>query len=338
MLKQLWGYLSEIGLSDIQIHLYEFILRNITATINEIKEALHYSYAQVNYNMSVLEEKGLIFSSKGKDKQYHRIDPKIALNRILEDRYKRYQEQINALEEYLKAEESERGACYKHLTFYHYSDVNLAMENIIKLIKNAREEICMSSLPPTFLKNIEGALHEAYLRGVKIELYYSTRDFIEITNYFELITNILRRIRLTIIETEEKTCQLLRYNDIIANNGILLIDDLYFNSIIYLDENFFHFNGFTDSHLVKTVKKFLRIKTVMKRVKMEHPESVKRVINIIQENEGISTSEIGLKSKISGTKLREILDSLLAEGIIKETKSKSTMGGKPRKEYSFIKN
>ena len=171
---------------------------------------------------------------------------------------------------------------------------------------------------------------------MNIKLYFSNRDFDEITGYFDLITDILKRIRLTVTQTEEKTCQLVKYNDMLVNDGLLLIDDIYFNSVLFLNDDIFHFDGFTGSHFVQTAKKFLEIKSVIKCIKIQHQETIKQVIDIIRENKTINTRAIGLKSKIGGAKLREILDSLLAEGIIEEMTVKSKKGGKPRKEYSLV--
>ncbi len=335
MLKKYHSYLRDIGLSEIQIQLYDYIIEYKFGTVQDIKEKLNYSYSQVNYNLSILEEMGLVFSSKGKNKKFYRIDPKIALSRVLDEHYKKNKERIYKLEEHVKAEESDRGKCFRHSTFYHYSDENLAYENFYKLIDNSTNEIFLSSLPPLFLDRIEPALYNAYLRGVNIELYFSNNDFDEISNYFDLITGILKRIRLSIVQTSEKTCQIVRYNDMLVNDGLILIDDVYFNSILFLDNDIFHFDGFTSSQFVETAKKFLKVKSIIKRVKMEFQDTLKQVIDIIRENNAINTREIGIKSKIGGAKLREILDVLLVEGIIEEKVIKNEKGGKPRKEYSL---
>ena len=96
---------------------------------------------------------GLVFSTKStKNKKFYRIDPKIALTKVLEDRVKTFKKQIDKIEKKVKVEESIQGMCLKNIPFYHYSDLNLAVNNFFELIENSKEEIVLSSLPPTLLK------------------------------------------------------------------------------------------------------------------------------------------------------------------------------------------
>ena len=53
-------FLSEIGLTEIQIKIYNYLLTHKFGTINDIKNELNYSYTQVHHNLITLEEKGLI--------------------------------------------------------------------------------------------------------------------------------------------------------------------------------------------------------------------------------------------------------------------------------------
>ena len=56
-------FLNEIGLTDIQIKIYNYLLTHKFGTINDIKRDLNYSYTQVHHNLMILEEIGLIESS-----------------------------------------------------------------------------------------------------------------------------------------------------------------------------------------------------------------------------------------------------------------------------------
>lgn len=336
MLKNYYPYLRDIGLSEIQIQLYEYILNNNSGTINEIKEELNYSYAQTDYNLSVLEEMGLVFSSNsGKSKRYFRIDPKIALTKILDNKLKNYQKQIEEIVENIKIEESTCGICIKDIDFYHYTDFNLAIENFFTLFENSEKEIYLTSLPPSLLKKLEPALYKAFMRGIKVILYFSLEDFQSLNNYFDTITNILKRIRAEIIQIKEKTCQNMRYNDVIVNNGLILIDEKYFNSILFIEDDTIHFNGFYSPDTAKQLKKYLEIKTVVKKIDIKQPDPVQYVLDLIHENKSISTRDLSKKSKIGGTKIKEILTILTNQGLINETVVKGD-AGKPRHEYSSI--
>ncbi|MFX1575254.1 MAG: helix-turn-helix domain-containing protein [Promethearchaeota archaeon] len=336
MLKNYHPYLRDIGLSEIQIQLYDYIIVQKSGTILEIKEKLNLSYAQVNYNMSVLEDMGLIFSSKSqKNKKYFRIDPQIALTKVLDKKIKGFKKQINLIEETVKAEESTIGKCYANITFYHYTDLNLAVEYYFKLIDNCKNEIYMSSIPPTLLKKLESAFYSAFLRGVRLVLYFSKEDFDSINNYFEIITEILNRIQIEIIQTKESTCQHVRYNDIIVNNGVILIDGKYLNTVLFLNDDIFHFDGFYGVNFVQQSKQYLKVKTVVKRIKIEHPEPFQAVLEIIQNKNNISTKDLSIESKIGGGKLREILDYFLKIGKIKEYEIKEGVG-KPKRVYSLV--
>ena len=336
MLKEYLFYLKEIGLSDLQIQIYEYILNNRTGTINEIKEKFNFSYSQVSYNLSVLEEMGLLFSSKSdKNKKYYRIDPKVALNEVLNEKVKDFKKQIEKIDENIKIQESVKGVCVKDINFYHYSDINLAVENYFKLINNATNEIYMSALPPILIKKLEPVLYNAYMRGIKLLLYFSIRDFEIITDYFDKITNILKRIGITIIQTEERTCQFMRYNDIIVNNGLILIDSIYFNTILFIDDEIFHFDGFYGPFYAKESKKWLDIKSVVKKITISSSELVQLVYNVIKENGPINTRELSSKTKIGGGKLKETIKFLLNQKLIEEKIEQSGVG-RPCKIFTII--
>ena len=336
MLKEYLFYLKEIGLSDIQIQIYEYILNNRTGTINEIKEHFNFSYSQVSYNLSVLEEIGLLFSSKSdKNKKYYRIDPKVALNEVLNERVKDFKKQIDKIDESIKIQESVKGVCIKDINFYHYSDINLAVDNYYRLINNATTEICMSALPPILIKKLEPILYNAFMRGIKLYLYFSVRDFETIIDYFDRITNILKRIGITIIQTEERTCQYMRYNDIIVNDGLILIDSFYFNTVLYIDEEIFHFDGFCGSFFVEESKKWLDIKSIVKKITISNSELIQLVYNVIKENGVINARELSRKTKIGGGKLKEIIKFLLNQKLIEEKIEYSGVG-RPSKIFTII--
>lgn len=245
MVEEHFFYLREVGLSDSQIHIYDFLLENKSGTINDIKEKLNYSYAQVSNNLTKLEELGLIFSSKGmKNKKFFRMDPKIALTNVLQEKVKNFEEHIDKIDENVKIEESVKGVCVKNISFYNYSDMNLAIQNFFRLLEQASKEIIISALPPNLIKQLEPAFYNAFLRGVQISMYFSNRDFEEITNYFDISTDIFKRVGISITQTTEKTCQVARYNDIVVNIGLVLIDGIFFNAINFVDDDVFHFDGF----------------------------------------------------------------------------------------------
>lgn len=335
MLKKYHPYLRDIGLSEVQIKLYDYIIENKSGAVIELKEELNLSYSQVNYNLSVLEDMGLIFSTKSeKNKKFYRFDPKIALTKVLENRVKNFKKQIDQIEEKVNIEESVQGVCLKNVPFYHYSDLNLAVNNYFELIKNSMEEIVLSSVPPILLKKIESVLYNACMRGVQIKLYFSNADFDSVDNYFDLITDILSRVRLTIIQTKERTCQRARYNDILVNVGVLLIDGKYLNAINFIDDDIFHFDGFYGPTFVEQSKRFMEINTVEKQIKIEFPEPIQTILDVIKAKQSIMTRELSTQSRVGGGKLREMLNYLINQGIVKESEIKGATG-KPRKEYTL---
>jgi sugar-specific transcriptional regulator TrmB len=339
MITNSLSILNEMGFTDIQINIYKFLLRNKFGTINDIKNELDYSYTQVYHNLLFLEDKGLLeTSSESKPKLYIRINPKVALTELLNNKYIDFQENIKQIDEELKIQESKFGRCIRDVSFYHYSDVLLGVNNLTELIENAEEEIIITSLPPSLLKRIESSLHEAYMNGVAIKMYFSLADFESIPDYFEEITNILRRIRIEIIQTEQKTCRVVRYNDEIVNTGNIFIDNMYLNSIVFQEDEIFQFDGFVEPNVVKNSKKYLEppIKTIVKRITIEYPEPILTILNIIGRDGTIKTRDLSSKSKIGGAKLREILKFLVYQGIIKETIIKGERAGRPKRIYSIV--
>jgi len=327
-------FLNEIGLTDIQIKIYNYLLTHKFGTINDIKKDLNYSYTQVHHNLMILEEIGLIESSDSKPRIYIKINPKIALTELINKKFNAFQENINKLDEELKVQKSVMGRCIREVSFYHYSNLNLAFENYYLLIENTLHEIIMSSLPISLLKRLEPALYQAFMRGVQIRLYFSDLDFEKYPNYLEEVTNTLKRTGTEIIQTKEKTCQLVRLNDEIVNMGNILIDEDYLNSVIFKEDDVFQVDGFRGP-FAKQAKKMLEIKTVEKRIKIGYPRSFKEVLGVIDERNMIKTRDLSKSSGIGGTKLKEILNYLVREGVIKEH-IKSEGVGRPGKYYSIV--
>jgi len=326
-------FLREFGISDIQLKIYDYLLKNQFATIQQIKKALHYSYAQVRENLKDLEMYSLVTSSDGKPKIYFRSNPKIALTEALKQKSATILKNIIQLDETIQANESDKGICTRNITFYHHSDVNIGLEYIYELINKAEEEIFLSSLPPSLLKKLERALNKAWLKGIEIKLFYSDLDFGSIPNYFGLITDVLKDIKLEIIETNEKTCRFVRFNDLIVNEGVILID-YYFNSVLFIEDSYFHFNGFYMPNMAVSVRKMLEAKTHIKSVEV-NPDPIQNVLDIIKEEEAINTRELSIKSRLSGAKLREILEFLIGQGVLKEELIKSDKVGRPKRVYSI---
>jgi len=327
-------FLNEIGLTDIQIKIYNYLLTHKFGTINNIKRELNYSYTQVHHNLMILEEIGLIESSDSNPRVYLKISPKIALTELINKKFNAFQEKINKLDEELKIQESVMGRCVRDISFYYYSNLSLAFENYYILIENTLNEIIMSSLPISLLKRLEPALYQAFMRGVQIRLYFSDLDFEKYSSYLEEVTNTLKRTGTEIIQTKEKTCQLIRFNDEIVNMGHILIDEDYLNSVIFKEDDVFQVDGFRGP-FAKQAKKMLEIKTVEKRIKIGYPRSFKEVLGVIDERNMIKTRDLSKSSGIGGTKLKEILNYLVREGVIKEH-IKSEGVGRPGIYYSIV--
>jgi len=327
-------FLNEIGLTDIQIKIYNYLLTHKFGTINNIKRELNYSYTQVHHNLMILEEIGLIESSDSNPRVYLKISPKIALTELINKKFNAFQEKIIKLDEELKIQESVMGRCVRDISFYYYSNLSLAFENYYILIENTLHEIIMSSLPISLLKRLEPALYQAFMRGVQIRLYFSDLDFEKYPSYLEEVTNTLKRTGTEIIQTKEKTCQLIRFNDEIVNMGHILIDEDYLNSVIFKEDDVFQVDGFRGP-FAKQAKKMLEIKTVEKRIKIGYPRSFKEVLGVIDERNMIKTRDLSKSSGIGGTKLKEILNFLVREGVIKEH-IKSEGVGRPGIYYSIV--
>ncbi|MFW9969559.1 MAG: helix-turn-helix domain-containing protein [Candidatus Odinarchaeota archaeon] len=336
MNPQIFAFLKEIGFSDIQIDIYKYFLMYKTGTINDIKTKLNYSYTQVYHNLLYLENRNLIESSNGsKPKLFFRVNPKIALTQLVTKKINNLKYDIEKIDEELKAQESKFGRCLKDISFYHYSDANLAYENFHNLFETSQKEIILTSLPPSMLKKLESSLYEAYRKGIQITLYFSLADFEEITNYLEIITDILKKIKVEIIQTEQKTCQVIRFNDKIVNMGNILIDENYLNSIVFKEDEAFHFDGFR-SPFAKQAKNYLEVLTIFKRIEIEYPEPIKKILDTINGNNRIKTRDLSKKSKIGGAKLKDILEFLIDEGLIKESTIKTEKAGRPKRVYSIV--
>jgi sugar-specific transcriptional regulator TrmB len=328
-------FLEELGLNDTQISIYHFLLFKRVSIIQEIKEALNLSYAQVSNNLNALEELGLIASSESRPKRYWKINPKITLSRLIDKKISKYNTFLDKIQDRIRIEESRQGVCQKQVYHYHYDDLSLALEKHYELISNAQEEIILSTLPPFYLKQIEPFLRESFKRGVKIILYFSNSDYQSSLNYLDQVAEIFQRLRITLIETEEKLCHNIIYNNRVINNGHILIDDGYFNSVSFKQDEIFFCDGFYGKSLVEQLKKMFSIKTVKKKLEIKYPESYQRVMDVIERNGSIKTRDISLETGISGKKLKEILHFLMNENQIVEDIDDSGVG-RPGYYYSIV--
>jgi len=333
--SNLISFLNDFGFSYIQLNIYQYLLENKFGTIRDIKNELNYSYTQVYQNLLFLEKIKLVeVSTDSKPKTYYRTNPKIALTELLNNRFDKLKQNIKILDEELQIQQSKFGRCLKDVSFYHYSNINLAIDNFFDLIYNTNEEIVMTSLPLFLLRKLEPILYDAFIRGLDIRIYFSLSDFEFYPNYFEELTNILKRIRLIIIQTEERTCQVVRYNDKIVNMGHILLDENYLNAIIFKENEAFHVDGFRGI-FAKQAKDYLEVLTVIKKVAIEYPEPFQNVLDIIRKHNSIKTRDLSTKSKIGGGKLKEILIYLIKEGKIKEIVDNEGIG-RPASYYSII--
>jgi sugar-specific transcriptional regulator TrmB len=327
-------FLNEFGLNDIQIKIYKYLLNRKFGSIDDIKKELNYSYSQVRDHLKYLEDHKFITSNDAKPKIYFRVNPKVSLTNLLKTKSNQILEKINKLEENLRADESSKGVCTRNITFYHHSEISTGIEYIYNQIENAENEILLSSLPPPLLKNFERALHKAYLKNVKLKMFYSESDFESIRNYFDIITEILKEIKITVVETNERTCRYVRFNELIVSEGVILVDN-YFNSVLFIDEKFFHFNGFYMPNMADGVRNMLNTKSVIKTVEIT-PERVQNILNVIQDHDAVKTRDLSIRSKIGGAKLREVLDLLINQGLIKEEIIRSDKAGRPKRVYSIV--
>lgn len=83
------------------------------------------------------------------------------------------------------------------------------------------------------------------------------------------------------------------------------------------------------------VRNMLNAKRVIKSIEIT-PELVQNILNVTQDHDAVKTRDLGIKSKIGGAKLREILDLLINQGLIKEEIIKGDKAGRPKRVYSVV--
>ncbi|MFX0076853.1 MAG: hypothetical protein ACFE96_15520, partial [Candidatus Hermodarchaeota archaeon] len=83
-----------------------------------------------------------------------------------------------------------------------------------------------------------------------------------------------------------------------------------------------------------SVRKMFDAKTILKSVEI-NPDPIQNIIDIIKNNPEIKTRELGINAKLAGNKLKEFLEYLVKEKIIKEETIQGEIG-RPKKVYSII--
>lgn len=331
------SFLFEIDFSDVQMNVYKYLIMHKFGTINEIKNDLKYSYSQVQHALLFLKKKNLVdLSSDEKPHVFVRKNPKIALTKLFNERYKTFENNIHDLDEEIKIQETKYGRCVKDVTFYYYSDLVLGVDNLTSMIDEAEAEVVITSTPISLLKRLEPSLYNAFMRGVSLKMYFSEADFEKVNNYLEQALDILRRMRIKIVQAEEKVCQVVRFNDEIVNMGNAFIDGKYLNSFMFGEGNILGFDGHFNPGVIQQVKKYLDLKTTVKIVEIEYPEPIKSVLTIMEQDKAIKTRDLSHRSKISGARLRQILDYLISEGIVREEIVQNEQAGRPKRVYSLV--
>lgn len=326
--------LEQLGLTDIQADIYYYLLTTKCSTINVLKEALGLSYAQVYNNLQSLLEQNLIGATDSKPIEFYKINPKIALSKIIDKKVNKFNSCIEEMEEKIKISESQQGVCTKDIYHYHFTDLNLAIEKLYDLIKRSKNEITITTLPPDFLKRIEPFLRDAFKRGVKIMFYYSNLDYTSSLNYLDEVSEIFKRLRITLVKVKEKIAHQIVFNNMIVNNGHILIDDGFFNSISFKEDKVFFTEGFYGAGIVQQLRHLFKLKTVEKELEIIYPEAYQQVLEIIEQREPIKTRDISFETGISGAKLKEILTFLMEEHKIEEQIENSGVG-RPGAYYSL---
>jgi sugar-specific transcriptional regulator TrmB len=326
--------LEQLGLTDIQADIYYYLLTTKSCTINVLKEALGLSYAQVYNNLQSLLEQNLVGATDSKPIEFYKINPKIALSKIIDKKVNKFNSCIEEMEEKIMISESQQGVCTKDIYHYHFTDLNLAIEKFYDLIKRSKNEITITTLPPDFLKRIEPFLRDAFKRGVKIMFYYSNLDYTSSPNYLDEVSEIFKRLRITLVKVKEKIAHQIVFNNMIVNNGHILIDEGFFNSISFKENKVFFTEGFYGAGIVQQLRHLFKLKTVEKELEIIYPKAYQQVLEIIEQREPIKTRDISFETGISGAKLKEILTFLMEEHKIEEQIDNSGVG-RPGAYYSL---
>ncbi|MCF2140281.1 MAG: hypothetical protein K9W44_09535 [Candidatus Lokiarchaeota archaeon] len=325
-------------MNENQIEIFFLLLTKNSLTISEIQEETSQSYSQTVVNLKYLQKLGLLTVENCKPKKVHLFDPKISIQQLIEKKNEYFQQNLEKIEREIKIQTSHFGVCAKEISHYYYSDIGLGIERWFRLIYNAEKSIVLSSLPLKIYKRIEPALKHAFQKGIQIQIYYSRLDFNfenQEMEVLEKIMDILQNLRFNLIELEEKTCQNVGFNNQIIQNGFLLIDNIFFNSLGFLDEKVFYIHGFYSKNTVEQITRLFQLKTPKKHIELKYPKVYSKIIQIIQTNQNpIKTRDLSRIIGIGGTKLKQMLDFLVREGEIQK-KIVSSTRGRPAVYYFY---
>lgn len=86
--------------------------------------------------------------------------------------------------------------------------------------------------------------------------------------------------------------------------------------------------------MAESVIGILEAKTVIKSVE-RNPNLIQNMLDLIRSKPEIKTRELGIQTKLTGSKLREILEYLVKEKLIEEDINHGEVG-RPKRVYSII--
>ena len=334
--KIILSFFQNLDLSEIESELYFYILLYGPKTFSEIREYFNYSYSQVRDNLKKLVNAGFMGINNKKPVSYQAYDFRVVLNEVIEKKINKYNDIMDKLDEEIRIFHSDYGVCDRTITTYYYDNLVLGINRMFEIIKNAKFEIIIGSMPIDLMYHLQKGLKEAVLRGVKVICYYSELDFEEEVKYKEKIMQILSSCRAEIIQTKEKICRVVNYNENLVNEGWLLVDDTYFSNYCFNNQELLLMNGFREPGVVLAVKKMLYNKTMVKgKILTDYPDNVIKVKRAIRANKGISKNKLSQLTGISGSKLKRIITILERDNSVIKSK-KGSGRGRPSYLYSVL--
>ncbi|WFO74654.1 Rrf2 family transcriptional regulator [Desulfurococcaceae archaeon MEX13E-LK6-19] len=180
-IEEIIAKLKTLGLSSYEAKAYIILLREGVLTSTEIAKKAHIPQPRVYDVLHGLEEKGLIVSSEGRPKLYRAIEPKTALQRLVEkiqEKIKESYENVVGLLEVLSKEKPRPGTGI----IWRLEPLAKIKNSIIEAIEAAEHELLVSCYKHMF-SFIEKPLIKAYKRGVSTCLV--TYDEIEPITYVD---------------------------------------------------------------------------------------------------------------------------------------------------------
>ncbi len=193
MLKEVEDNLRSLGLSDIEVRTYTFILNNSGSTISDVANALGITRQWAHKVLKKLYRKGVVYSSNQKPIHFYASPPEVAGLILAREKEREFYKALKIQESLIELSNKLYRSEFENLTPKSFGEISVEINGRDAVISTLKKTIVDAENFVTILATKNEILRIIY--ELKSELYFAkskgTRVQI-ISNFTEIPNNIIK--------------------------------------------------------------------------------------------------------------------------------------------------